>query len=105
MRLLLVLIASTCLWSSAGHAQLRAIPDQAKGGEIRHVQDAIVSINGVELRLAPGAQIRDESNRLLVPTAVPAGAQVKYLVDEQGLVRRVWILTPEEGAKRGAVNN
>lgn len=63
-------------------------------------QEAVVSVNGLTLRLAPGAQIRDESNRLLVPTAVPAGAQVKYLLDDEGLVRRVWILTPAEAAKR-----
>ncbi len=100
MRLLLLFLASACVWLSAAHAEVRSIPAQAKGGAIRHVQDAMVSIDGKELRLAPGAQIRDASNRLVVPTAVPAGAQVKYLVDEQGLVRRVWILTPEEAAKR-----
>ena len=71
---------------------------------MRHLQDMIVAIDGVALRLAPGAQIRDQSNRLLVPTAVPAGAQVKYLLDAEGLVRQVWILTPEE-AKRQAVKN
>jgi hypothetical protein len=104
MELLRLFIASACLLSASAHAQLRTIPGEAKGGEIRHVQDTIVSINGVELRLAPGAQIRDESNRILVPTAVPAGAQVKYLLNDEGLVRQVWILTPEE-AKPQAVKN
>jgi hypothetical protein len=99
MRLFAVLIL---VLSASAHAQLRAIPEQAKGGEIRHVQESIVSINGVELRLAPGAQIRDEANRLVVPTALPSGAQVKYLLNDEGLVRRVWILTPAE-AKREAV--
>ena len=55
-------------------------------------------------RLAPGAQIRDQHNRLVVPTAVPAGAQVRYLTNSEGMVRRVWILTPAEAAKREAVN-
>jgi hypothetical protein len=99
MRLFAVLIL---VLSASAHAQLRTIPEQAKGGEIRHVQESIVSISGVELRLAPGAQIRDEANRLVVPTAVPAGAQVKYLLNDEGLVRQVWILTPAE-AKREAV--
>jgi len=104
MRLLRLLIASACVLSASAQAQLRTIPDQAKDGEMRHLQDMIVAIDGVALRLAPGAQIRDQSNRLLVPTAVPAGAQVKYLLDAEGLVRQVWILTPEE-AKRQAVKN
>jgi len=99
MRLFAALIL---VLSASAHAQLRAIPEHAKGGEIRHVQESIVSIDGVELRLAPGAQIRDEANRLVIPTAVPAGAQVKYLLNDEGLVRQVWILTPAE-AKREAV--
>jgi hypothetical protein len=100
MRLLRLFMVSACMLSASAHAQVRTIPDQAKGGAIRHLQDAIVSIDGVQLRLAPGAQIRDQSNRLLVPTAVPPGARVKYLLNDEGLVRRVWILTPAEAAKR-----
>jgi hypothetical protein len=54
------------------------------------------------MRLAPGAQIRDQSNRLIVPTAVPPGAKVKYVLDNEGLVRQVWILSPQEAAKNQA---
>ena len=89
------LIATTC-----AYAQVRSIPEAAKRGEIRHVQEAIVSIDGVQQRLAPGAQIRDQDNRLVVPTALPAGAQVKYVLNREGMVRQVWILTPAEAAKR-----
>ncbi|HEV8108587.1 MAG TPA: hypothetical protein VGP97_13780, partial [Burkholderiales bacterium] len=63
-------------------------------------QDMIASINGVAVRLAPGVQIRDQDNRLVLPTAVPPGSQVKYLLDEQGMVRQVWILTPAEANPR-----
>jgi hypothetical protein len=104
MRLFRLFIASACALSASAQAQVRTIPDQAKQGEIRHVQEAIVSIDGVQQRLAPGAQIRDESNRLVVPTAVPAGAQVKYLLNDEGQVRQVWILTPAEAAKREKKN-
>jgi hypothetical protein len=103
MLLFRLLVASTCcVLTALAHAQVRSIPGDAKRGEIRHVQEAIVSIDGVQQRLAPGAQIRDQDNRLLVPTAVPAGAQVRYLLNDQGQVRQVWILTPAE-AKRQAV--
>ena len=83
--------------ASAGvEAQLRSIPAPAKRGEMRHLQDMFVAINGKRMRLAAGAQIRDESNRIVVPAAVPPGALVKYTVDAQGDVFRVWILSRQE---------
>ena len=88
--------------AASAHAQGRNIPDQAKGGAITHLQDMIVSINGVAVRLAPGVQIRDQDNRLIVPTAVPPGSQVKYLLDRDGFVHQVWILTPKEAQQPAA---
>jgi hypothetical protein len=81
-------------------AQLRAIPDDAKRGQMRFVQEMIVELDGAQTRLSPGAQIRNTDNRILLPSAVPAaGVLVKYQVDPAGLVHRVWILTPDEAAK------
>ena len=79
-------------------AQLRTIPANAKRGEIRHVQDMLVEIDGKKMMLAPGAQIRSATNLTIVPAALPSGAYVKYLVDAQGMVSRVWILTQQEAA-------
>jgi hypothetical protein len=98
MRFLPIVLAVS-LASASAHAQLRTIPEQAKRGEIRHLHDMVVAIDGAPQRLAPGVQIRDASNRLVVPTALPNGAVVKYLVNEAGLVRQVWILTPAEAAQ------
>jgi len=58
----------------------------------------IVQINRTKARLAPGAQIRDIHNRLVLPTAVAQPTVVKYQVDALGQVARVWILTAEEAA-------
>ena len=81
-------------------AQLRAIPDDAKRGQIRHVREMIVEIDGAQARLSPGAQIRNVDNRIVLPSALPQDPLlVKYLEDGAGLVHRVWILTPEEAAK------
>jgi hypothetical protein len=80
-------------------AQLRTVPANAKGGKIEHVQDMLVAIDGVQKRLAPGAQIRDASNRLVLPVALAAGTPVKYLLDPDGMVRQVWILSPQEAAR------
>jgi hypothetical protein len=81
---------------AAAAAQVRTIPKQAQRGEIRHVQDMHVELNGKALRLSPGAQIRDMDNRLVLPTSLVEKADVRFLLDGMGLVHRVWIMTPLE---------
>lgn len=90
-------------FSTALPAQVRSIPADAKRGEIRHLQAMQVEISGERVTLAPGVQIRDASNRLILPLALPSGAAVKYVLDTEGLPWRVWILTPEEIAARDPV--
>ena len=80
-------------------AQLRTIPADAKRGEIRSLGNMDVEINGKQMRLAAGAQVRDAGNLIVLPTAIPAGAKVKYLLDPQDMVFRVWILSPQEAAQ------
>lgn len=77
-------------------AQLRTIPEDAKRGEMRYVPDMMVEVNGERLLLAPGIQIRDELNMIIVPAALPDNSVVKYRLNEDGTVRQVWILTPDE---------
>jgi hypothetical protein len=86
-------------FAMAASAQLRTIPPEAKRGTIEHVQDMIIAIDGVRKRLAPGAQIRGPSNLIVLPISVPAGASVKYLLDSEGMVQHVWLLTAEEAAQ------
>ena len=88
------------LFIGAAAAQLRTIPADAQRAEMRHVQENVVELNGQRAQLAPGAQIRDASNRVIMPTALPSGALVKYRLDASGHVRQVWILTPQEAAAR-----
>jgi hypothetical protein len=77
-------------------AQLRTIPQEAKRGEIRHLHDMLVEIDGKQQRLSPGAQIRDADNRLVLPISLSEKSEVKYLLDGSGMVHRVWILTAKE---------
>jgi hypothetical protein len=88
--------------SAAVLAQLRTVPAGAKRGEMRHLQDMIVQIDQKRARLSPGAQVRDIHNRLMLPAAIPPGSIVKYLTDAQGMVHRVWVLTPQEAAQSAA---
>jgi len=101
MTLRLVAVALLAGWAAlaAAQAQLRTIPADAKRGSLRHVQEMVVEIDGSRRLLAPGAQIRDESNRVVLPVAVRPDALVKYRVDGDGNVQQVWILTPQEAAQ------
>ena len=92
-------IALLLLAAPLAGAQVRSIPKDARAGEIRHLQGMVVEIDGTPKRLAPGAQIRDASNRIILPTAIPPATLVRYVLDAEGKVRQVWILTPEEAQR------
>ncbi|MDX1375676.1 MAG: hypothetical protein R3357_08955 [Burkholderiales bacterium] len=87
------------LVAATAAAQLRTIPSGAERGVMSHLSDMTVSLNGRVVRLGTGAQIRDASNRIIVPAALPPGSPVKFTLDLQGQVHRVWILTPAEAAQ------
>jgi hypothetical protein len=86
-------------FAAAAAAQLRTIPADTKVGVIRHVQEMQVEIDGTPQRLSPGAQIRDTDNRLVLPISLTEKQLMRYLVDAQGLVHRVWILSAQERAQ------
>jgi len=94
--LLVVFLALHC---AAAVAQLRAIPKQAQVGTMRHVEAMVVELDGQKVQLAPGAQIRDADNRLVLPVSLQERETVRYVVDGTGMVNRVWILSaPEKDA-------
>ena len=81
-------------------AQLRSIPKDAQRAQMRHLYDMTLALDGKERKLAPGGQIRDASNRIVVPSAVAGPVLVKYRLDPDGSLRQVWILTPQEAAQK-----
>src|SRR5258706_10014122 len=82
---------------------LRGFPADAKRATMSHVEGMTVELDGKRVTLAAGAQIRDGRNMIVVPSMVPKGILVKYQLDTQGQVGRVWILSPQEAAQRDAV--
>jgi len=80
-------------------AQLRTppIPADSQRGVIRHIKEMAVVIDDQPVQLAAGAQIRDQQNLIIVPTAIPqGGAWADYVLNGDGMVSRVWLLTPDE---------
>ena len=79
----------------------RAVPDNTLRATIAPVTDMIVSLDGSQVLLSPSAQIRDWNNFIIVPSALPpGGALADYQVDANGQLTRVWLLTPEEAARK-----
>ena len=78
----------------------RNFPQNALRGALVVVAAPEVTLNGDPARLAPGARIRDQAN-LLQLSASLTGARllVHYTVDTSGLIKDVWILSPDEAEK------
>ncbi len=94
-------VAVLALGACAGLAlaQLRTIPAEAKRATLTHVREGDVTLDGKPARLSPGAQIRDENNRIVLPTMLPPDTKVKVLPDAAGNLHRIWILSPQEIAQ------
>ena len=94
MRILLT--ALLVALSGGAAAQLRTLPQNAQHGVMRHVESMAIEIDGKPQQLAPGAQIRDVDNRLVLPASLQEREQVLYLLDAAGRVYRVWMLSAPE---------
>lgn len=97
-RLLSLLVFVGCLGFSLGAVAGRVLPPAAKAGEMTASQYPEVKVDGTVYRLAPGAVLFDQSNRAILPGYLPQAAKVFYLLDMQGQISKLWIMTPEEAA-------
>ena len=79
----------------------RPFPANALRGELLITQPPEVLLNGRPARLSPGARIRDTQNMLQMSGAlVGLRLRVHYTVEPSGGVHNVWILTPDEAARK-----
>ncbi len=76
----------------------RAMPAEAKKAVIGFAARGVVEVAGNAVRLGPGAQIRDTENRIVLPSHLSGKYRARVQFDNNGEVRRVWLLTPEEAA-------
>jgi hypothetical protein len=102
LRRALFLVAVLVACHGAAQAQQR-IPATAKRGYLQHAGQMLVTIDGKKAQLAPGAMIRDQSNRIVMPTALPReGSWVRYVADANGQISQVWLFPNKDAAAGGA---
>jgi hypothetical protein len=92
-------VLGALLLASPAAAQLRTIPTTAERGVMTHITGMYFELNGQRVLLGTGAQIRDASNRIILPGTLPPASRVKFTLDLEGHVHRVWIMTPAEAAQ------
>ena len=101
LRFVTALTVAACLSAPTLAQVQRAFPQNALRGAIVFGTAPEISVNGQLARLAPAARIRDGNNMAVMPSALYGGKfLVHYTVDTSGLVKDVWILTPEGAARK-----
>jgi hypothetical protein len=98
-RLLAALALALAAVTALGQVSVRTLPEDARRGYLSFVQGNIVTLDGKETRLAPGAQIRSANNLLVLPTQLPPNSLVKFQMDGGGNLFRAWILSKQEAAQ------
>jgi len=101
-RCVLAAVAATFIAAPAAAQQFqRTFPQNALRGSFVIVAPPDILLNGLAARLAPGSRIRTQQNMIQMSgTLVGLKLLVNYTIDTSGLVKDVWILTPEEAARR-----
>ena len=102
MRLILVLAGLLFLNGTLWAENLRIFPAGTKPEIFNGFVDNGVKLGSRTWRLAPGLQIRDRANFIVLPATLNGVEKlpVRVQLDTMGAVWRIWILTPEEAAKR-----
>jgi len=98
---LIALLALAVAIATPVFAQLpRLLPANGKLGQLAGQQQyPLVEIDRKTLRLAPGGVIVDQNNRFIVHGALPASAEVLYVLDSRGDISRIVLLTAAERAR------
>ena len=72
------------------------LADGSMLGTMTTGQVPLVTIDGKEMRMAPGARIISAGNTSITPNQVPPESRVRYKLDASGQVSQVWLLPPEK---------
>lgn len=101
-RCLAAAVAAAALAVPAAAQSLRAFPQNALRGTLVVQQVPSVLLNKEPARLSPAVRIRGQNNLLqFANTLTGQKLVVNYTADPvDGLIREVWVLTPDEAARQ-----
>ena len=92
-------IGASLLLSTGARAQVRNFPHDVMRAKIAFVAPPQVLVDGREEFLAPGVRVRNEQNLLALTGSLLGRIHtVNYLRDPAGLIREIWLLSPDEAA-------
>ncbi len=75
----------------------RSIPLESKTGTLEPTTNGSqIEIDGDDYELAFNSRIRDEGNRIVHTGMIRQEKRIRYTVDEQNKVDRIWLLAPSE---------
>jgi len=94
----LLVIFAALSFSLSAHAA-RNFPPKVQAGELRGIQNSLAQIGDNTYRLTPATRIYDANNLIVLPVSAPQGGRVLFLLDPQGFLSKIWVLTPEEAAR------
>ena len=101
-RALAAAVVAISVAAPAAAQMQRAFPQDTLRGAMVFGEYPQITLNGNVTRLSPGARVRDQDSRIVLPGAFAGGRLlVHYTLDIGGvMVRDVWVLRPEEAAIR-----
>ena len=76
--------------------QTRKFPEGSKLGNLTAVSFPLFTINDQQVQMSAGGQIRGVDNLIILPSAANYTGLIRYQLDINGSLHRVWILTPDE---------
>ncbi|MGB7302480.1 MAG: hypothetical protein WBD34_24460 [Burkholderiaceae bacterium] len=93
---LLVGLISLAIPAGYALAQARALPAEARTGNLTMGVFPVAAVNGKPVRFSPGARILNQANQLVLPASVTGKVPIAYILDFQGQIKQAWLVTNAE---------
>jgi hypothetical protein len=92
-----LLIMVLCLLAQPVFSQqTRKFPPNSQLGSLTAVAFPHFTINGQQMTMGAGGQIRGIDNMIILPSTANYIGLIRFQLDTMGNLHRVWILTPDE---------
>ncbi len=92
-----LLIMVLCLLAQPAFSQqTRKFPPNSQLGNLTAVAFPHFTINGQQMTMGAGGQIRGIDNMIILPSTANYIGLIRFQLDTMGNLHRVWILTPGE---------